>query len=133
MRRFLFLLVLAGVACGGDATAPQVVSVAGAWTLQSINGTTLPFVVAQTGANKVEVVSDVITVVATGSFTQTTTYRTTDNGHVTTESFADAGSYTVNGNADTFHFTSDGSTGTAVFDASTLTVASSGTSYIYKR
>ena len=126
------LVVLA--ACGGESTtAPTNVSVAGTWTLQSINGTGLPYIVAQTGADKVEITSDVVTVVASGSFTQITTVRTTFSGQVTTQSVADAGSWVLNGTAATFQFNSDGSVGTGSISGNTLTIASDGFAYIYRK
>jgi hypothetical protein len=136
MRRFVTLFILlAAVACGGSdsPTAPTSASVAGTWNLQSINGSALPFVIAQTGANKAEVLSDVLSVVATGSFTQITTLRTTVNGVVTTQSAADAGSYSLNGTAATFTFNSDGSVGTGQVSGGTLTVTTTGLVYVYKK
>ena len=100
MQRFLIVACLALIsACGGDSsTAPTVANITGTWSLQTINGSSLPFVVAQTGANKVELTSDVLTIAST-SFTQTTTIRSTSNGQATTQSIADAGTYTLNGSA----------------------------------
>jgi hypothetical protein len=93
----------------------------------------LPFIIAQTGANKIELMSDVFVVASTGSFTQTTTVRSTINGVVTTESVADAGSYTVSGTAITLHFNSDGSTGTASWSGNTMTTTDGGVAAVYVR
>jgi hypothetical protein len=132
--RFLILSVVFAFACGGDgSTGPTQVSVAGTWNLQTVNGSNLPFVVAQTGTDKVELVSDVLTAVPTGSFTDITTIRNTVNGQVTTESEADAGSYTLNGTAVTFTFNSDGSTGTGSISGNTLTVSANGLAAVYKK
>lgn len=132
LKRIAAIALVLVTACGGDSTSP-VISVAGTWNLQTINGATLPFVVQQSGANKAEITADVLTVTSTGSFTQLTSTRTTVNGVATNGSAADAGSYTTNGNTATFHFNSDGSSGTAVFDEHTLTTVVVGTSFIYKR
>lgn len=135
--RFLTAAVMlaSAAACGGgdSPTEPTQVSVAGTWSLQTINGTRLPYVVAQTGADKLEVTSDVLSVSGTGSFTQTTTVRLTQNGQVSTQSVADAGSYTLNGSAASFRFNSDGSTGTASISGNTMTVATDGFAYVYTR
>jgi hypothetical protein len=136
MRRFVTLVVLlAFTACGGSdsPSAPTPASVAGTWNLQSINGSALPFVIAQTGANRAEILSEALTVVSTGSFTQITTIRTTVNGVVATESAADAGSYVLNGTAATFTFNSNGSVGTGQVTGSTLTVATTGVVYVFKK
>jgi hypothetical protein len=134
MRAFttLFLALLA-VGCGGDATGPTTASVAGTWSLQSINGIALPYVVAQTGGDKVEITGDVFTAVATGSFTQLTTVRTTLSGQVTTQSVADAGSWSMSGTAVTFQFNSNGSVGTGSLSGNTLTVTDAGYAYIYRK
>ena len=134
MRRFLLLSVVFAVACGSDSTTqPTTASIAGTWNLQSINGSNMPFILSQTGANKVEVVSDAVTAVSTGSFTEITTLRSTINGQVTTQSVPDAGSYTLNGTAVFFIFNSDGSTGTGSLSGNTLTVSTNGFAYIYKK
>jgi hypothetical protein len=129
------LLLTSAAACSGDSdpTAPTQASITGTWTLQTINGTRLPFIVAQTGADKLELTSDVLTVSGTGSFTQTTTLRLTQNGQVTTQSVADAGTYTLNGTAASFRFNSDGSTGTGSISGNTLTVTSEGFALVYTK
>lgn len=134
MRALAIAAVTLLIACGDDGTtAPTTTSVAGTWTLQSINGTSLPYVIAQTGADKIEITSDVVTAVATGSFTQITTIRTTVSGQISTQSVADAGTWTLNGTAVTFQFNSDGSVGTGSISGNTLTVTESGFAYIYKK
>jgi hypothetical protein len=133
MRNLALAALILAASCGGDSTAPTTVSVAGTWNLQTINGTALPYVLEQTGADKTEITSDVFNVASTGSFTQTTTVRFTQNGAVTTQSVADAGSYTVSGTAVNFTFNSDGSTGTGSLSGNTLTVTSSGFAFVYKK
>jgi hypothetical protein len=134
MRVIACLLLIVAAACGSDSpTQPTATSVAGTWSLQTINGTALPYVVAQTGADKVELTSDVLTVVPSGSFTEITTLRVTQNGQVSTQSVPDAGSYTLNGTAVSFTFNSDGSSGTGSISGNTLTVTSDGIALVYKK
>lgn len=134
LRRFVpVVFAIALTACGSDSTTGPTASIVGTWHLQSINGTPLPYVIAQTGTNKTELTADVFTVSVGGSFTETTTLRLTVNGQVTTQSGADAGNYTLNGTAVSFRFNSDGSTGTGAWSGNTVTVAESGFSYIYTR
>lgn len=135
MRRSLASLALVVlVACGdGSTTAPTNDSVAGTWSLQSINGTGLPYIILQTGADKVEIVSDVVVAAASGSFTQTTTVRTTVSGQATTQSQGDGGTWSLNGTAVTFQFTGDGSTGTGSISGNTMTVAESGFAFVYRK
>lgn len=133
MRKTFLALLALTLACGGDSTGPTEASVAGTWNLQSVNGTALPFIVSQTGTNKVEITADVLTVTSSGSFTEITTLRTTQNGTATTQTVADAGSYVLNGNNATFQFQSDGSIGSGTVSGSTLTVSQAGLSLIYKK
>ena len=136
MRRLIscMLFVVAAACGGGDApTQPTSASVAGTWNLQTVNGAPLPYVAAQVGADKVELMSDVITAVASGSFTQMTQVRVTQNGQVTTQSIPDAGSFTLAGTAVNFTFDSDGSSGTGSLSGNTLTVAEGGFAFVYKK
>lgn len=128
-------ILMVASACGDDSTGPGTVqeSVVGTWTLTSVNGSALPYTVEQSGANKIEVMSDVLTVGAGGAFTQLTTVRITQNGVVTTQSLPDAGTYTVSGTAVTFRFDSDGSSGTGTLNGKTLTVAAEGLSLVYAK
>ena len=135
MRFIACMLLVVAAACGGsDApTQPTSASVAGTWKLQTVNGSALPYVAAQVGADKVELMSDVITAVASGSFTQMTQIRVTQSGQVSTQSIPDAGSYTLNGSAVTFTFNSDGSTGTGSLSGNTLTVTEDGFAFVYRK
>jgi hypothetical protein len=134
MRFIACLLLVVTAACGSDApTQPTSASVTGTWRLQTVNGTALPFVAAQIGSDKVELTSDVLTAVQSGSFTRMTQIRVTQNGQASTQSISDAGSYTLSGTAVTFTFDGDGSSGTGSISGNTLTVAEDGFAYIYKR
>jgi hypothetical protein len=133
MKKIFFALLALTLACSNDSTAPTPASVAGSWNLQSVNGTALPFVVTQTGTNKVEITADVLTATSSGSFTEITTLRTTQNSVATIQTGSDAGSYVLNGNNVTFQFQSDGSVGSGTISGSTLTVSEAGLSLIYKK
>ena|SRR5438067_7463471 len=134
MRVLTLALLLVGVSCGGDSpTAPTLASVAGTWSLQTVNGGALPFVVSQTSTSKLEVISDVLIVALGGTFTETTTIRTTQNGAVSTQAQADAGTFVLNGTAVAFTFNSDGSTGTGSLSGNTMTVTDLGFAFVYKK
>jgi hypothetical protein len=85
MRILPVILLTVLVACGDSTTEPTNASVAGMWSLQTINGSPLPFVFSQTATTNSEVSSDVLKVTSDGKFTQTTTTRTTQNGIVSTD------------------------------------------------
>ena len=131
--RWLLLSIGAlGVGCGGgDSTGPDD-SVAGTYSLRTVNGSNLPFIVLQVGADKLELTADVLTLTDAGSFTQITTFRVTEGGQVTTSTVADAGSYTRTGTAISATFNSGG-TATGTISGGTITVAQDGFSYVYRK
>lgn len=128
-------ILLIAAACGGDdgPTAPTQASIAGLWNLQTVNGSALPFILAQSGTDKLEVLGDAITVAEGGTFTQLTQLRVTQGGQTSTEAVPDAGSYTLSGTTVTFIFDSDGSSGTGTLSGKTLTVAEDGISLVYRK
>ena len=132
-HRWLLVAVVAfGVGCGGgDSTGPND-SVAGVYSLRTVNGANLPFVLIQVGADKVEITADVLTLTDAGSFTEITTIRTTTNGQVSTTTEADAGSYTRSGTAITATYNSGG-TATGTIGGGTITVAFEGLSLVYRK
>ena len=112
--------VLLMIGCG-DSTGPSA-SVAGTWTLQSLNGFAVPFKSPRAGGDTLELTSDVITATASGTFTQMTVVKTTTSGLVTIDSIPDAGTYSVKGNVVTFDFTSNAPNGSGLIDGNTMTV-----------
>lgn len=133
MRRLLSLtLALALVACGDDSTSePTTASVAGTWSLQSVNGAALPFILS--ASPKVELLSNVVNVAANGTWTSTTQTRTTIGTQATTASSTQSGTYTLSGSAVAIRST-DGSTVQAgTVSGNTLTLAQSGLVFIYQK
>ena len=94
MRRLITALALAAVAaCGGDnATNPASGSIAGTYTLRTVNGSQLPFTV-QSGTNSVTLTGDVITIADGGSWSETFAYTQTINGTTTNQTGTDGGSW----------------------------------------
>jgi lipocalin-like protein len=138
MRRLIALVLTVGlVACGSDATSPSATSITGTWSLKTVNGAALPFVVFASGTDKEEIVSDVFTLTAnnasSGAFTQLTTFRITQNGQVASQSLPDAGTYTLNGSAVTLQFNSDSSSVTGAWSGNTITVTENGLVGVYQR
>jgi hypothetical protein len=84
MRRLLVLatalattLTVAG--CNSDSTAPGA-SLAGTYTLQTVNGLPLPVTVSRTGPYSKDVVAGQIVLDANGNYTGVTTYSEYNNG-----------------------------------------------------
>jgi lipocalin-like protein len=133
MRRLIPLVLAIAVACGSDSpTQPTNASIAGTWSLTSVNGAGLPFVVSQTAGDKVELVGDVVTATATGTYTERFTFRETLNGVVTTTDQPDNGTYTINGNAITLHSSTNGSI-TGALNGNTFTLIDQGFVFLFTK
>jgi hypothetical protein len=113
-------LVLTG--CGKDATDPTPSSVAGTYTLTTVNGEPLPFVTSQDETYTAEILASTLTLRADGGFTWSVTGRSTDNGQTTTNSQSFSGTYTVSGPNITLTDSEDPLTGTVGADTITLTI-----------
>ena len=131
-RRAFVVLALVLAACGSDAST-EPASVVGTWSLQTVNGSPLPFVAAQSGSDKAEIMGDTIKISAAGSFIESTTIRTTLSGVATIQTLADTGTYKVSGSTLTLSSTADGSSGTGTWSGNTITATIEGFSFVYKR
>lgn len=130
----LVLALLA--ACGGDATSPSPTSasVAGAFTLRSIDGAALPFTV-QNGANKVDVISSTLTMTDGGSWSETTNYRVSVNGGTPTSQVgSSSGSYARTGSTFNLFTTSNPNYMSGSFDGkNTLSMIAGGFMFVYSK
>ena len=134
MRRLIPLVALAvAVACGSDSTTqPTMASVAGTWSLQTVNGSPLPFTLTQTGTDKLELLSDVVTAEPNGTYTETVQFRTTVSGQTTTNSDTDSGTFTLNGTAVVLSSARTGST-TGALSGNTLTLSDQGYVWVFTK
>ena len=135
MRRLLVSLALAAatLGCGSEPTVtPPISEVVGSYSLASVNGAALPFVWAQNGADKAEVIDDVITLRENGTWSEIWHDRYTEGGVVTIEESVDEGAFTRVGNRLTLTST-DG--GFVIADLSTdrITMSGQGFTLIYSR
>ncbi len=134
-RAALLLLSLAVMlgACAADRSTGPSQTFTGTWSLHSVNGLTLPYLLAQSGNDTLELLSDVITAADGGTFADVTIIRSTVAGAVTTDTVPDAGSYVVTGSSATLTFNSDSSKATGTIGAHQMTLMNSGVSLIYTR
>lgn len=122
------------LACSGTSSSSRTApSFAGRWTLRTVNGTSLPFTTTQSATTQTSIASDVIGASQSGSFTDTMTVVTTENGQVTTTPIARSGIWVLEGATVTFTFFDNGLSTAASFDGTTLTVSASGKTYVYRR
>jgi hypothetical protein len=137
MRRLLTSAVAAlsftmFVACGSDNTiAPQPLSMAGTWNLQSINGTVLPFIL-QAANPMAELVDDHMVVLEDGTFTETYNIRLTDGATVQTLPGSDSGTLRLSGTAVTVTY-SDGTPGAGNMSATSMSVTIAGFTLVFAR
>jgi hypothetical protein len=125
-------------ACGSDnGTAPTPTPLAdnsfviGTWNLTTVDGVALPYVV-QSEEPLVEIISDRLVLLADGTFTELLRFRVTDSGASLTQSRPDAGRFSFEGSVATFRFNDQtGGTGTVLGES--LTVAGTGTPFVYVR
>jgi heat shock protein HslJ len=136
MRRLVSLaLALAVVACGSDdsSTTPTNSSVAGTWTLQTVNGAALPYT-ASPAPTKVEILSNTVTATSAGTWTSATQVRTTIGTQApVTATQNDAGTYTLSGNNVAINSTANGAIGTGTISGNTLTLTQAAGVFVYKK
>jgi hypothetical protein len=135
MRLLSAALLLVALGCGSDKVTgpPTAASVAGRYSLKTVNGAPLPFLLGQVGTSKTEVMADVLALSANGTFLQTSTIRTTVDGVASTSSASEPGKFTMSGSTATFVFDVDGSYGTGTIDDRTLTISGNGFVTIYAK
>lgn len=124
-------LVLLVAACGKDANDP-IDTVAGTYTLRSVNGQSLPAVVYDDGSYKLEVTAASYVLAASGSFTNSISIRETENGVVTPSTEVDTGTYAVNGTTITLT-DAEGDVISGTLSGDTLTFSSDGITAVSRK
>jgi hypothetical protein len=124
------LALMLATACGSSdtVTAPVVTSVAGTWTLTSVDGKPLPWVYQASDPTleipKLELIAKQYVITSSGTFTTSYTLRGTElDGVVNTTTTSDAGTYTLAADTVRFIFPSDGSEVVGQATASTITIS----------
>ncbi|MDB4881138.1 MAG: hypothetical protein JWL60_2584 [Gemmatimonadetes bacterium] len=126
----LFVSVLAG--CSDSSTGPNA-SVSGSYSLRTINGFSLPYVLVDRPGYREELVDETITIQENGTFSQQGSYRYTENGFVSVRAYDDFGTYTRSGTNLTLRFNSDGSRVTGTVENGALIIGLEGVSLVYRR
>ena len=129
MRKLIPILVgalaLTATACGGsDSTAPP--SIAGTYTLQSVNNAALPFTTSEDATYKAEILSWVVTLNGDNTFSHVFRGRSTDNGLTTENTITSSGTYTRSGATVDMIDNSDNSRLQASVSGSTMTIVIDG-------
>jgi hypothetical protein len=130
MRRLIASLALfAFTACSKDPASPST-SVVGAYTLQTVNGSGLPFVVQAAGP-RIEVVSETLVLNAAGAFDAATVLRTTNGTTVTTTTDNEAGTYSIAGTTATFRDSGGAVEATGTIGGGKLTLTQEGLALVF--
>jgi hypothetical protein len=126
------LSLLAG--CGGDSSTNPTAGIAGSYSLISVDGTPLPFLIVDQGTFRVEILDEKLVVTSDAKYATLAHLRITENGQETTITEQDAGTYTVSGSTVTF-VSADPQIGTnvATIDGGTLTVKGGMFVLVYQR
>ena len=123
MRRQIAVLVaglaLTSAACGGDSSGPT--SIAGTYTLRTVNNSSLPFITSQDETFKAEILSWVVTVNDNGTYSYVFQGRSTDNGVATVNTIVANGTYTVSGSTVELFDPADDSTLTGTLNGNSIT------------
>ena len=130
MRRFipimLGVLAVTATACGGGDSSTAPTSIAGTYTLQTVNNAPLPFTTSEDATYKAEILSWVVTLNDNNSFSHVLKGRSTDNGVTTENTVTGAGTYTLSGATIDMFDSSDNSHLQATVSGSTMTVVVDG-------
>jgi hypothetical protein len=131
IRRTLFALLVIGLgACGDDGTAPE--SLVGRYTLQTVDGNPLPFVIIEVGTDKVEVTAAHINLNQDLTCSDSFTLVTTEDGIASTETETDICTYTTNNTGITVTFVGDDPFDGSIV-GSQLTISDNGIVFIYQK
>ncbi len=127
-------LVAVAAACGGNdgINEPKEQAITGTYTLKTVNGAALPFVIFQGDGYKLEVLAASYVLAASGSFTNSASFRATEGGVATTSTETLTGRYTVSGTTVTFT-DSDGDVLTGTISGNNLQFTEDGMTAVFVR
>jgi hypothetical protein len=129
-------IVFAVAACGGDSgTGPAAASIAGTYTLKTVNSTPLPYTMPDDGTGTIEILGDSYTLADDGNYTQVTQFRLTVPGQSPgVFSLNSHGTYAVAGSTITLADADDPTDkATATLNAKTLTFSVEGFVLVYQQ
>ncbi len=122
---------LAIVGCGDDGVGPEN-SFTGRYDLISVNGESVPYVMAQVGNHALEMTAGFLQLNNDETFSTAGTFRETVGGSVSTYHQPASGSWTRTGDQVSLTY-SNGSVDTAVVSGNQLTVTSDGVSFVFRK
>ena len=134
MKKLTAIFLALAVACSGDKlTDPQRPAVEGTWTLQSIGGLGLPYLLDQSGDDKLELLEASLIVQADSNFTSTSKQRLTVQGQAESQDYTEGGTYMVRGAVVWFRFANDNAVVTGQLRGDSLMFGEGGIPVVYRR
>jgi hypothetical protein len=136
MRKAIgFVLLALALACGGDkVSGPGSESIAGSYSLTTIDGAALPTVVVQAPDDKLEVTTGSLSLHGDNSYLLTFNLRETQGGTVTVETLSESGAYSRASETVSFHPSDDSGDWSASYaSGGTLTATLDGVTFVFGR
>ena len=131
MRKGHLILVALLAACSSGVTG--ITTVTGNWSLRTVNDSSLPYTVSGSGANKTEVLDDVITLFEGFTYSETSHKRVTVNGQQSTVTTIDTGAYGLLGTSITLTPNSGALARRGLIEGNTMTIVENGLVQDYKK
>ena len=133
MRRLLAVLIVAfSVGCLNEGLTGSS-TITGDYTLRTINGSPLPYTISGSGANRTDIVGEVITLYQGGTYARLRDSRIIVNGQMTSESSPETGSYTLLGTSITLVNAATGQPTLASINGNTMTMVKTGMTAVFMK
>jgi hypothetical protein len=130
-KRYLIPIVALLAGCSSGVTG--ITTVTGSWTLRTINNAALPYTISGSGANKTEVIDDVITLFEGFTYSETSHRRVTVDGQQSTVAVVDTGPYSLFGTSITLTPNSGALARRGLIEGNVMTIVEDGLVQDYKK
>ena len=132
VRALLGVVVMLSLGCLDDGIVGSPTS-AGTYTLRTVNGSPLPYVLTQTATSKTELLDRAITLYEGFSYAESGHLRTTAGSQVTTETIARGGTWAVSGNSISLQSNAGGPLVLAIMHGNTMTIVEAGLTMVFRK
>lgn len=138
MRKWTGAIVLVTTAvvagCSSDSS-PQANDywMMGNWTLQTLNGAPLPYVMQASGTDTVYLTKDIFTGTDHGTFSEAVTTRTVSSGQATTQTATTGGAYALDGTTVTLQYGNSPALRGGTVSQTTLTIQNLAGTYVFTK
>jgi hypothetical protein len=131
MRKGYLILVVLLAACDSGVTG--IATVTGNWTLRTVNDSPLPYTLSGSGANKTEIVDDIIMFFEGSTYSETIHTRVTVNGTESIVTTNETGNYSLFGTSVTLTRNSGALARRGLIEGNTMTIVENGLVQDYKK